>query len=98
MPRPVFFKLAPSESECESKIVFPRKEQMRRCTENTVACSARIDTVTAPEPREIWQPWCPCTCRSRGVSQGGGRRSDSIGCPHLRDKADMQRAGQDVRF
>ena len=36
-PTPVFYKLAPSESECESKIVFPRLKQKRCCTENTAA-------------------------------------------------------------
>ena len=37
--RPVFCRLAPSESECEFKIVFPPMEQKRCCTENTAACS-----------------------------------------------------------
>ncbi len=51
-PAPVFCKLAPSGSECESKIAFPRMEQKRCCTENTAAMFARIGTVTdfTPEP------------------------------------------------
>ena len=45
-PAPVFHKLAPSGSECETKIAFPRKEQKRCCTESTAAMFARIVTVT----------------------------------------------------
>jgi hypothetical protein len=36
---PALYRLAPSESECEPKIVFPPTEQKRCCTENTAACS-----------------------------------------------------------
>jgi len=58
---PVFCRLAPSGSECESKIAVPSMEQKRCCTENTAVFAHWHD-----QRRQQFMPnQIPRCCRSR---------------------------------